>query len=86
MKQHPVFVPFGFRDAPEEVLRKLAYPPERGSGTTQEHASSRPLAGILNVIMKTVVSSGRSRLPASPPSCTPRASRGCPPGDADDSI
>jgi uncharacterized protein YegL len=29
MKQHPVFIPFGFRDAPEDVLRKLAYPPEK---------------------------------------------------------
>ena len=26
MKGHPVFVPYGFRDAPEEVLRRLAYP------------------------------------------------------------
>jgi uncharacterized protein YegL len=61
MKQHPVFVPFGFRDAPEDVLRKLAYPLEKGKWY---HIKSldieQALAGILNIIMNTVVSSGMS--------------------------
>jgi len=61
MKQHPVFVPFGFRAAPLDVLKKLAYPLEKGkwyhlNSSTVEEA----LAGIVNVIMKTVVSSGMS--------------------------
>ena len=30
MKQYPVFIPFGFRDAQEAELRKLAYPFEQG--------------------------------------------------------
>ena len=30
MKGHPLFIPFGFRDASEDVLDKLAYPPEKG--------------------------------------------------------
>jgi uncharacterized protein YegL len=30
MKGHPLFIPFGFRDASEDVLNKLAYPPDKG--------------------------------------------------------
>lgn len=30
MKDYPIFVPFGFRDARVDVLRQLAYPPDRG--------------------------------------------------------
>jgi uncharacterized protein YegL len=61
MKSHPIFVPFGFRDAPESVLRQLAYPRERGKwyhakNTTVEQA----LAGILDIIMQTVVTAGRT--------------------------
>jgi uncharacterized protein YegL len=67
MKAHPIFVPFGFRDAPEKVLRQLAYPPERGkwylaSKTTVEQA----LEGILEIIMKTVVTSARTANSAQP--------------------
>ena len=61
MKQYPVFIPFGFRDAPEDVLRKLAYPPEKGRWY---HIKSQDIGQviklILDVIMKTVVSSGQS--------------------------
>lgn len=61
MKQYPVFIPFGFRDAPEDVLRKLAYPPEKGRWY---HIKSDDIGQviklILDVIMKTVVSSGQS--------------------------
>jgi uncharacterized protein YegL len=61
MKQYPVFIPFGFRDAPEEVLKKLAYPPEKGRWY---HIKSDDIGQviklILDVIMKTVVSSGNS--------------------------
>lgn len=61
MKRYPVFVPFGFRDAREEVLRKLAYPPGRGrwyhsKGVDIEHV----LEGILSVIMRSIVASGHS--------------------------
>ena len=40
MKQYPVFIPFGFRDAPEDVLRKLAYPRRRGGGITSRTRTS----------------------------------------------
>lgn len=61
MKQHPVFIPFGFRDAPEEVLKKLAYPPEKGRWYHIKNDDiGQVIKLILDVIMKTVVSSGQS--------------------------
>lgn len=61
MKQYPVFIPFGFRDAQEAELRKLAYPFSTGKYyhiKTQD--TEQVLALILDVIMKTVVASGQS--------------------------
>jgi uncharacterized protein YegL len=61
MKGHPVFIPFGFRDAREDVLSKLAYPPERGKWFhTRTHNIEEALTGILDVIMTSVISSGLS--------------------------
>jgi uncharacterized protein YegL len=61
MKQYPVFIPFGFREAPEDVLRKLAYPPERGRWFHIKNDDiGQVIKLILDVIMKTVVSSGQS--------------------------
>jgi uncharacterized protein YegL len=61
MKQHPVFVPFGFREAPEDVLKKLAYPLEKGKWYhINSHDIEQALAGIVSIIMNTVVSSGMS--------------------------
>jgi uncharacterized protein YegL len=56
MKSHPIFVPFGFRDAREDVLSKLAYPPEKGRWYLSR-ATSVPevLQGVIGVIMKSVV-------------------------------
>jgi hypothetical protein len=67
MKSHPIFVPFGFRAAREDVLAQLAYPPQRGKwyhskDTTVEHA----LKGILDIIMQTVVTAGRTAGTAQP--------------------
>jgi uncharacterized protein YegL len=61
MKQYPVFIPFGFRDAQEAELRKLAYPFSKGRYyhiKTQD--IEQVIALILDVIMKTVVASGQS--------------------------
>jgi uncharacterized protein YegL len=61
MKGHPVFVPYGFRDAPEAVLRKLAYP--MGKAKWYHSKSSdveEALGGILDNIMNTVITSGNS--------------------------
>lgn len=56
----PIFVPLGFRDAPEPVLRRLAYPAAEGKWY---HARTTPpeqaLRGIVNVIIQTVITSGR---------------------------
>jgi uncharacterized protein YegL len=61
MKGHPVFVPFGFRDAPEHVLKKLAYPLEKGKWYhTKSTNIEDALKGILNIIMQTVIKSGLS--------------------------
>jgi uncharacterized protein YegL len=55
----PIFLPFGFRDAPEPVLRQLAYPP---AGGKWYHARTTPpeqaLREIVNVIIQTVITSG----------------------------
>jgi uncharacterized protein YegL len=61
MKAHPVFVPFGFRDAREDVLRQLAYPPDRGTWYYAQSVSiEEVLKGVLGIIMNTLISSGRS--------------------------
>ncbi len=61
MRQYPVFIPFGFREAPEDVLRKLAYPPEKGRWYHIKNDDiGQVIKLILDVIMKTVVSSGQS--------------------------
>ena len=61
MKSHPIFVPFGFRDAPENVMKQLAYPPEKSKWYLARRSKvEEALAGILDVIMKTVVTSARS--------------------------
>lgn len=61
MKGHPIFVPFGFREAPEAVLRKLAYPKEKGKWYHTKSASiEEALKGIIGIIMHTVVTAGRT--------------------------
>ena len=61
MRSHPIFVPFGFRDAPEQVLRQLTYPKARGKWY---HAKTDDvtlaLHGILDIITNTVVNSANS--------------------------
>jgi len=60
-RQYPTFVPFGFGDAPEGVIRRLAYPPGR---STWYHSGSSDLSEglsrVLSVIMNTVMASGAS--------------------------
>ena len=59
--------PFGFRDATEKVLRQLAYPPERGKWYLAKNTSvEQALAGILDIIMKTVVASARTATSGQP--------------------
>jgi uncharacterized protein YegL len=89
MKQYPVFIPFGFRDAPEDVLKKLAYPPEKGRWYhIKSHDIEQVIKLILDVIMKTVVSSGQSSSTGKPAlvhAATP-AAPGVTQGDAEDFI
>lgn len=66
-KGHPVFVPFGFRDARDDVLSKLAYPPGRGKWFhAKTHDVNEALEGILEAIMTSVISSGMSSATGSP--------------------
>jgi len=61
MRAHPVFVPFGFRNASEHVLRRLAYPLGKGKWYhSKSHNVEVALRGILDVIMNSVVGSGMS--------------------------
>jgi uncharacterized protein YegL len=61
MKAHPIFVPFGFRSASVEVLKQLAYPPDRGKWYhTKTSDLEEALKGILDIIMNTVITSGQS--------------------------
>ncbi|WP_187414959.1 vWA domain-containing protein [Nonomuraea sp. PA05] len=60
-KAHPIFVPFGYRSAPESVLKKLAYPPEKAKWYLARNTGvEAALQGIIGVIMHTVISSGMS--------------------------
>jgi uncharacterized protein YegL len=89
MKQYPVFIPFGFRDAPEDVLRKLAYPPEKGRWYhIKSHDIEQVIKLILDVIMKTVVSSGQSSSTGKPAlvHAPAPAAPGVTQGDAEDWI
>ncbi|HEY6789397.1 MAG TPA: VWA domain-containing protein [Trebonia sp.] len=85
MKQHPVFIPYGFRDAPEDVLRKLAYPLEKGKWFhVKSHDIEQALSGILNMIMTSVVSSGMSSQTGQPTLVHPQPNLpGMSSGDAD---
>ncbi|MTD54794.1 vWA domain-containing protein [Amycolatopsis pithecellobii] len=60
----PYFVPFGFRSAPEEVMRKLAYPNfGRTKGRwflSRSNSVKEVLKAMTEVIGKTVISSGQS--------------------------
>ena len=61
MKGHPVFVPYGFRDASEDALRKLAYPMGRAKWYFSKSSEiEQVLKGILDIIMNTVITSGNS--------------------------
>jgi uncharacterized protein YegL len=89
MKQYPVFIPFGFREAPEDVLRKLAYPPEKGRWYHIKNDDiGQVIKLILDVIMKTVVSSGQSSSTGKPTlvHAPVPASPGVTQGDAEDWI
>lgn len=89
MKGHPIFVPFGFRQAPEDVLRKLAYPQGKGKWYHAGNASvEEALNGMLGIIMQTVVTSSRtvgSGQPAVAPVPPPTGS-GIAYGDPDDFV
>lgn len=89
MKQYPVFIPFGFRAAPEDVLKKLAYPPEKGKWYhIKSHDIGQVIKLILDVIMKTVVSSGQSSSTGKPAlvHAPAPAAPGVTQGDAEDWI
>jgi hypothetical protein len=62
LKTYPVVVPFGFRDAPDRVLRKLAYPRGRAKWYHSRNSSiETALQGILHLIMNSVMGSGNMK-------------------------
>jgi uncharacterized protein YegL len=64
---YPIFVPFGFRDAQAQTLLRLAYPPGVSkSYHTRTARIEQALEGLLDIIMKSVVRSGRSVLSGEP--------------------
>lgn len=77
MKGHPLFIPFGFRDASEDVLNKLAYPPAKGQWFhVKTHNIEDALNNILHMIMNSVISSGLSVTAGSPNIAIPTAPSG----------
>jgi uncharacterized protein YegL len=67
MREHPIFVPFGLREAPESVLKQLAYPPERSKWYRAGNASiDQAIVEIVQIIMKTVVTAGSSAMRGQP--------------------
>jgi uncharacterized protein YegL len=61
MKGHPIFVPFGYRNASANVLGQLAYPPGRARWyKAHEVSAEEALKGLLDIIMQTVVNSGQT--------------------------
>jgi uncharacterized protein YegL len=61
MLAHPIFVPFGFRDAKEADLKRLAYPPGKGKWYHARNIKIEDaLAGILDIIKKSVIDSAQS--------------------------
>jgi uncharacterized protein YegL len=89
MKGHPVFVPYGFRDAQEEVLRKLAYPRGRAKWYFSRSTDiEQVLEGILSTIMNTVITSGNSASSRQPAVVqqAPAANSGIAWGDPDEFV
>jgi len=67
LKAHPIFVPLGFRDASEIVLRQLAYPPNRGKWYHAKNAAAESvLSEMLQFVMQTVITAGRSAVTGQP--------------------
>jgi uncharacterized protein YegL len=77
MGAYPIIVPFGFRDATDNTLRRLAYPP----GVSRwYHARSSTIATaldeILDIILKSVLDSGYSAVAGDQEHIFPEPGRG----------
>lgn len=67
MKGFPIFVPFGFREADEKVLAKLAYPKKGGRWFMAKTISAEDaLKSLLEIIMNTVMTSSQSASTGAP--------------------
>lgn len=79
-RSFPYFVPFGFRDATDQVMRKLAYPDfgtTRGRWFLSRSSNVRDvIRSMTEVIGKTVVSSGQSASVGTPQIVAPTAPAG----------
>ncbi|MDS0132733.1 MULTISPECIES: VWA domain-containing protein [unclassified Amycolatopsis] len=79
-KAFPYFVPFGFRDAPEDVIRALAYPnfgKTKGRWFLSRSSNVREiLRAMTEVIGQTALSSGQSVAAGAPQIVTPQPAQG----------
>jgi uncharacterized protein YegL len=67
MSEVPIFVPFGFRDAQIQVLRRLAYPEHVAKWYHARNATiEQALDGLLSIIKNSVLLSSQSRLHGAP--------------------
>jgi uncharacterized protein YegL len=58
---HPILVPFGFRDATESTLKRLAYPKGQSRWYHAKSASfESALTGLLGIIKNSMVSTGKT--------------------------
>jgi uncharacterized protein YegL len=62
LRKYPIFVPFGFGAAPEDTIRRLAYPPGQSKWYHSRSGSNlgESLRDVLSVIMRSVVESSAS--------------------------
>lgn len=66
-KGYPIFVPFGFRDAKEETLRQLAFPPGHSKWYhAQNNTFAEAIRGMFGIIMQSMLNSSSSLVAGRP--------------------
>lgn len=77
MPEPPVFVPFGFRDAPTDILSRLAYPEHVAKWYHAKSATiEQALDGLLDIIKHSVLLSSQSKQVGAPKHVLPKPGPG----------
>ena len=58
--EHPLLIPLGFREAREETLRRLAYPPGQAKWYQAGEKTEDPVSKLFYFIIETITASARS--------------------------